>query len=354
MTKLIKHDISYPEHLLQVKLPVNCTPDDEKYFADTLLGTVRACRVWEPENYFANRELVLWKNGTMMPEAFAHTWIIDKVYGSFKSKLKFRIKNFLRKTKVIEEPVVWCIDQYATGGYYHWIIEILPRLWMVKDYLPEMQFALPDYFLERWPFVQQFLDLLGIKKLLVLDNKHKYLIRHMVMPTRPGDPFYRQHIPLVNGVQWLKQEALKKAHLFLGKRIYISRQKARYRKVVNEEDILPVLHKYGFNVINLEDYNLPDQISLLSKAEIVMSIHGAGLGNMVFMPPGSKLVEIRPAKVYHIYNCFHTLWPHCVCDYYYLLCDYAPKPLEHDGRIDDHSVIIDATKLEKFLTEFAP
>jgi len=349
MQHIITENIVYPEHTLQVQLPVNCVPEDEVYFNDTLQGVVRACKIMELEDYYANRELVLWKNGKMLPEAFAHAWIIKSVYGSIRSQLKFRIKNFLRKTKIVKQPVLWCIDPYATGGYYHWIVEILPRLWLVKKYVPQLQFAVPDYFLERWPFVKEFMAMLGIEKYLVLDNNHKYLIKHLVLPTRAGDPFYRQHIPLINGAQWLKEAALKLSSKTVGKRIYISRQKARYRKVVNEQEILPVLNQYGFTVVYLEDFNLADQISLLSRAEIVMSIHGAGLVNMVFMQEGSKLVEIRPAKVYHMYNCFYTLSPHCKCAYYYMLCDYAPQPLEHDSRIDDHSLIIDVVKFDAFI-----
>ena len=300
---------------------------------------------------YANRELVLWKKGKMIPEGFAHDWLKARLYGSYKEAAKFRIKNTLRKTNVVCEPVVWCLDAYATGGYYHWIVEVLARLWMIRDYIPQLQFAVPDYFLSKWPFVKDFLTLLNINRLLLFDDKRKYLIKHLMLPTRAGDPFYRQHEPLVEGIKWLKDAALRVASTDLGERIYISRERAAYRKVVNEADIIPVLSKHGFKVICFEDYSLPEQISICSHAKVLMGIHGAGIANMLFQPNESKVIEIRPGIEYHMYNCFHTLSVHASAKYNYMLCDFAPDKLESERRKDDYSVIIDPVDLDKNLSE---
>lgn len=349
MAALIKEHIFYPEEVISIPYPANCKTEDLPYFDQTSKGPVRACRVLELTDVFANWELILWKDGKMLPEGFAHAWIGENLRNSKKDYLKVRIKRALRKRITVEAPVVWCLDGYATGGYYHWVNDILPRLWMVKDYLPGLKFALPDYFLTKWPFVKEFLDLLDINNLLIMDSRHNYLLKQLILPTRAGDPFFRQDIPMAAGINWLKTSALSKSSAFKGDRLYISRSRANYRKVINEADILPVLHKFDFQFICLEDYSLADQISICSKARVIMSIHGAGIVNMVFMPAGGKIIEIRPRHLYHLYNCFHTLSYHTDAEYNALFCDYAPSPLKGDRRIDDHSVVIDPALLEKEL-----
>ena len=342
-------DMYYPEAKAKLGLPANCLPGEERFYNMNLEGTIRECTIMHVDNIWANWELVLWQDGGMLTEAFAFPWLKEKLYGPFKEKAKFKIKNSLRKTKRIQEPVLWCLDGFSTGGYYHWITEILPRLWMAKEYIPETQFAIPDYFFTKWPFSKEFFDLLQVKNFLVLDTYHKYLVEQLVLPTRPGDPFFRQPIPVEQGISWLKEAALAKSSKKLGERLYISRTKANYRKVLNEAEIYPVLEKYGFQVIYSEDYSLSEQISICNNAKILMGLHGAGLTNMVFLPPGSKVIEIRPAKEYHMYNCFFTLTPHTHCEYNYILCDYAPVALPNDKRLDDHSVIVSAAELEKRL-----
>ncbi len=342
-------EVQFPETKSKIALPANCRSGEEQYFAMSLEGQVRACKILKLEKVFANRELVLWKNSQMLPEAFAHPWLREKLYGGFREKVIFRVKNTLRPTKKINELVLWCLDGYSTGGYFHWITEIIPRLWMARGYLPGAKFAIPDYFLTKWPFCADILSLLGVKEYLVIENDKKYLLEHLVLPTRAGDPFFLQPIPLRQGVDWLEKLALKRSSADYGDRIYISRAKANHRKVLNEEELQPVLHKYGFRIVYFEELTFSDQVSICKKAKVLLGLHGAGLSNLVFLPPQSQVIEIRPDKVYHMYNCFFTLSSHFPCAYNYILCEYAPVPLSTDKRLDDHSVLVSPAVLEEKL-----
>jgi hypothetical protein len=76
------------------------------------------------------------------------------------------------------------------------------------------------------------------------------------------------------------------------RRIYISRQKCRNRTLVNEAEINPILEKYEFETVFLEDLTLQQQIETFSTAKIVVATHGAGLSNLVFACPGTILFEL--------------------------------------------------------------
>jgi capsular polysaccharide biosynthesis protein len=46
--------------------------------------------------------------------------------------------------------------------------------------------------------------------------------------------------------------------------------------------------------VQLERVDLPEQIALFSRATTVIAQHGAGLANVLWMPPGSQVIEIIP------------------------------------------------------------
>jgi capsular polysaccharide biosynthesis protein len=80
------------------------------------------------------------------------------------------------------------------------------------------------------------------------------------------------------------------------RRIYISRRSARWRRVINEAEVLACLHPWGFAPVQMETLSLPEQIALMQGAEAVIGIHGAGLTNLAFCPPGTTVIEILPSS----------------------------------------------------------
>ncbi len=86
------------------------------------------------------------------------------------------------------------------------------------------------------------------------------------------------------------------------RRLYISRANAPWRRVVNEEETVRVLERAGFEQVRLETMSVAEQASTLAAAEAVVAPHGAGLTNLVFCPPGARVIEIfSPAFVNVLY-----------------------------------------------------
>lgn len=78
------------------------------------------------------------------------------------------------------------------------------------------------------------------------------------------------------------------------KRIYISRNDARLRRVANEEAIVAILEKRGFQRITLKGVPMARQVQFFRQAEAIVSPHGAGLAHTVWCKPGTKVVEFFP------------------------------------------------------------
>jgi hypothetical protein len=59
------------------------------------------------------------------------------------------------------------------------------------------------------------------------------------------------------------------------------------------EKVFQPLH-IAVNSIAFEDHDFLSQLTHSQEADIMIGMHGAGLGNMMFMRPGSSLIEINP------------------------------------------------------------
>lgn len=88
------------------------------------------------------------------------------------------------------------------------------------------------------------------------------------------------------------------------RKIYISRKRSS-RALPDETEIEYLLKSIGFEVLYLEDLNLATQISYFQKAEIIIAPHGAGLANLVWSNPGTRLIELMPDNFYN--PCFANL-----------------------------------------------
>ena len=80
-----------------------------------------------------------------------------------------------------------------------------------------------------------------------------------------------------------------------GKKIYIRREEANYRKIINEADLIDKLRKKGFEVINPHHFEILEQMKIFSNAELIISPHGSNLSNIIFCKKGTKVVEISPS-----------------------------------------------------------
>ena len=79
------------------------------------------------------------------------------------------------------------------------------------------------------------------------------------------------------------------------RRLFISRAKAGWRRLRNEEACWPILESFGFERVLMEDYDFDEQRRLIGEAAVIAGPHGTGLANMIFAVPGLHVIEIYDA-----------------------------------------------------------
>jgi capsular polysaccharide biosynthesis protein len=77
------------------------------------------------------------------------------------------------------------------------------------------------------------------------------------------------------------------------RRLLVAR-KGPTRKIHNIEQVQAFLSRYHFETVYLEGMSMPDQILLFQSAHFIISPHGAGLANLLFCEPGTKVIELMP------------------------------------------------------------
>jgi hypothetical protein len=182
-------------------------------------------------------------------------------------------------------------------GYFSWLTTYLPRLIVIHQKYPNATLLVP----EEWTsisYVKDSLELFPNLRMQIVKSDHHMFVKNFIFAqVRPWtSQFYPDHLESVRNL--FSTDNLKITDVTPIKRIYVSRKKANRRKIINEEVIELLLHEYGFQSICFEDYSINEQVIFMKNAEILISMHGAGLTNTMFMNPNSILFELTPSVEY--------------------------------------------------------
>jgi hypothetical protein len=85
-------------------------------------------------------------------------------------------------------------------------------------------------------------------------------------------------------------------------RYYISRDRAKHRRVLNETETTALLAEFGFEKVFMEDFTFAQQAALFRNSEAIISPHGAALGGIVYGENLKVCVlypEARPAGYFY-------------------------------------------------------
>lgn len=85
------------------------------------------------------------------------------------------------------------------------------------------------------------------------------------------------------------------------RRLYLSRAGVRLRGLDNEHEVATALTARGFQIIRPEALPHHAQVELFGAAAMVVGTSGAGFANLLFCPPGTRVVETCPGDLQYPY-----------------------------------------------------
>ena len=182
----------------------------------------------------------------------------------------------------------------ADTNYWHWTTELLPRLHLLAQagYPPERV----DRYLVNTTgarYQRETLTALGIppEKIVVPSAATHFECETLVVPTVNQC----HHDVATWAVAWLRTLTPAIATPAGGRRLYLSRADAGFRRLLNEEEVLAALAPLGFEVVQAGTIDVATQRRLFSEAAIVAGPHGSAFTNTVWCRPGTPCVEFMPA-----------------------------------------------------------
>lgn len=210
---------------------------------------------------------------------------------------RFRLPKYRRGTALL-------LGAANSDNYYHWLVDSLPR-WKMLQAAGWREY---DYVLlhsQPCRFQEETLDWLGVPaaRRLRCSKNFVHQFERLVVPTMP---FARQTVPTWVA-PWLR--ALAPPAPSGPEKIYLSRRSAPRRRFASEAELMPALAARGFVALQPETLSVADQARSLGSARWIVAPHGAALANMVFAPPGARVMEFFHPQ--HKNQCYENLAAAC-------------------------------------------
>ena len=240
------------------------------------------------------------------------------------------------------DSAVWLHDEWSTN-YFHWLCDVLPKIYLMQCYfLGKLPIMLISSALAKLPYVTESLQLLGV-------NWKEYEIPHIThikklytIPTIAPSGNYNSKL-----IQLLSYKLRQLSNCCANPEVdkyFIRRLPCQRRAIINDQEVVSAVSKYGFRVINLDTVSFRQQISLFTNTCSLVGVHGAGLANMLFMRPGNNIFEIR-RKNDSLNNCYYSLSSSLKHHYYFM---EANETID-DTRNSLEAVSVDISVLTRIL-----
>lgn len=235
------------------------------------------------------------------------------------------------KLERVEYPLViapW--SHLKLFAYFGFVALILAKICRIEEACGKeiWQSAKLCYPLFNTSYENQFLQKLGIPEKSIIDTRTKGLkiqaksviVANSQTQINRLSPY---DIALLRNRFCLPKKDVTKRKIFLARR--------KTRLITNEAEVRDVLKSFGFEIVEDVARSVDEQISLFQEASVIVAPHGAGLTNLLWCEPGTKVLELfyggyKKAGYYYIckilgleYSCIvddTTLVDHFVNQYH--------------------------------------
>lgn len=185
----------------------------------------------------------------------------------------------------------------CSSNYYHFMFDALPRYGILREALPDVDVdavIVPH----GTRYQRELLELAGIPGPYLQPAHDKaYVADRLLVPSTPN-----QNLPAPEwGTRWLREHLRASGPSSLRSRLYITRgDQPHTRRYLQEAELWPHLEQRGFSMVDPGSLSVQEQINAFSAAEVVVAPHGAGLTNIVFCPPGARILELFAGDYVHL------------------------------------------------------
>ena len=196
-----------------------------------------------------------------------------------------------------------CLTMPWLPNYYHWTLQLVPRFHLVSK-------AINPAEVDHWilpaklpPYVVQWLDILGIpeaKRVQAIPGK--IACERLIAASIPAP---NRCVPAW-ALDYIRSRALPEIRDRSTPRIfYIARNPKDKRRILNRPEFYRIVQEHDIPMVELDGKSVREQIELFNGADLIISLHGAALANIVYCKPGARLIEILPKNL--TFPCYYKM-----------------------------------------------
>lgn len=326
--KLDRHLLIPPFKLVR-KLPINFNEEDTKYFEQELTRFCDGVTYVSAKNIIVDLHKGVALNGfSVIPECLVSPQLIPSYNFGYAIRTLARVRKSLKNGPYLLAHTSYC------EGYGHWMSDTIPRLYVMRDLLSDLKLILPSNYKYAF-YLDSLLPFTKFKKDQIHYESSKVCwIQDIVIPAHVGPTFCNVRDEVLQEIRSLYHETFNVSTKEPWRKIYVSRAKTSRRFVINENEVVELLQNKGFEVVHFQDLSFKQQVHLSSESSIMVGLTGSGLNNMMFMNPGSKVLEFKMEGDYHNLHYFGFA-SGLQLDYFYQICKaYGEKRFEADFFVD--------------------
>ena len=221
---------------------------------------------------------------------------------------------------------VWLpIDEESANNPWHIWIDVISKFRLMERRW-NSDFSKYCYVLanESKYFKKVIEELFPEIKVLVMPKNETWQFKHLLVPSASNS---KDGVITPDLAPWLRH--FKGLHGFEQKdphrKIVVLRPGAKTRRMTNSDELLLALK--GWETVVLETMTVREQMKTFAEATHIVAAHGAGLVNLLWCRPGTKVIEIQDTKMIHK-KVYPLLSHHLGLKHELYLADTVPIKLE--------------------------
>ncbi len=193
---------------------------------------------------------------------------------------------------------VWLpIDEASANNPWHIWIDVISKFRLMEKRW-STNFARYCYVLaNESKYMQKVInELFPDVKVVVMPKNKVWQFKHLLVPSlsnskdgviTPHLADWLRHFKGLTGLKGIKPH----------RKILILRPGAKTRKITNSHEL--ILSLKGWETVALEDMTIKEQMKTFAEATHIVAAHGAGLVNLLWCNPRTKVIEIQDPKMVH-------------------------------------------------------
>lgn len=187
-----------------------------------------------------------------------------------------------------EGKYVWLpIDVSSGNNPWHIWMDVIAKMRLLEKRLglnyKDFVYVMPH---KSQYFENVIKEIMPDLKVITMPKNSTWRFKHLYVPTMCN---HNDGVIVPQSISWIRSRFLNKSVRSPHRKLFIDRGVGS-RKLSNKEEIFAILK--GWEVLRLEEMSIVDQLTAFAEATHIVGTHGAGLVNLLWCMPGTKVIEI--------------------------------------------------------------